>query len=280
MKYISVEDAYTEDFGVFSVLAFPQRWSNGSIYRMPENGRPDSGFMYITDCENTMLQNGKEIKAGIGQIVYLPMGAKYEARFCAKCNSCGKKENITNYLLNFVLKNADGETLNLSQDIRVITPKDSGKIGEMFRNICENGVYSPINIKTLAYSVIAEISKQTREDTGKFGKNRTVFKAAEYISEHCLKEEIKVSEISDICHVSQSTLRRMFISEFGKSPKDYINGLRISRAKQLLESGDLSVAEIACLCGFEDASYFSRFFKKHTGKKPAELQKSNRRPGF
>lgn len=270
MKYISLEDAYTEDFGIFSVLAFPQRWNDGSVYRMPEKGRPDSGFMFITDCKNTMLQSGKKIEASVGQIVYLPMGAKYEARFCAKCNSRGKKGNVTNYLLNFVLRDFNGELLNLSEDIRVITPKDSGKLAEMFRSICENGIYSPINIKTLAYSIIGEISRQTRESVGETGKNRTFFKAAEYIGEHCLKREIKVSELAEICHVSQATLRRIFLSESGMPPKDYINSLRLERAKTLLRGGVSEVCEVAEMCGFDDPSYFSRFFKKHTGMTPGE----------
>lgn len=270
MRYISVEDAYTEDFGLFSVLAFPQRWNDGSVYKMPEKGRPDSGFMYITDCENTMLSGGREIKGGIGQIVYLPMGARYEARFFAKCNSGGKKGNVTNYLLNFVLKDSDGETVNLSEDIRVITPKDSGKFGEMFRSICENGTYSPINIKTLAYSIIGEISKQTRESVEDFGKNRTFFKAAEYIGEHCFRDEIKVSELAELCHVSEATLRRIFLAETGMPPKDYISSLRLERAKMLLRGGAVEVCEAAQLCGFDDPSYFSRFFKKHTGITPGE----------
>ena len=85
MKYISLENALSEDFGIFSVVAFPQKWNDQSVYRMPDKGRPDNGFMYITDCENIMTSGTKTVKAGVGQIVYLPMGAKYEAQFFAKC---------------------------------------------------------------------------------------------------------------------------------------------------------------------------------------------------
>ena len=275
MKYISVEEAYTEDFGLFSVLAFPQRWNDLAVYKMPESGRPDSGFMLVTDCSITMISGERTVKAEVGQIVYLPMGAKYESRFSAKCNSDGNRGNITNYLLNFIPKNADGEVLNFSDEIRVITPKDSARLGTMFREICEkseNAAYPTSLLKSLAYSVIAEISRQTREAEYGFGKSKNVFAAADYIGRLCFRGDIKISEIAESCHVSEATLRRMFIAEFGIPPKDYINNLRISRARQLLESGDVSVAEVAYLCGFEDASYFSRFFKKQTGKKPMEIQ--------
>lgn len=276
MKYISVEEAYTEDYGLFSVLAFPQRWNDLAVYKMPEQGRKDCGFMLVTDCSITMVSGEKSINAEVGQIVYLPMGAKYESRFCAKCNSGDKKGNITDYLLNFIPRDADGEILNFSREIRVITPKDSAKLVEMFREICEkseNAMYPASRLKALAYSIIAEISRQIREADNGSGRSNTVFAAADYIASHLFKEEVRISDIAKICHVSEATLRRMFISEFALSPKDYINGLRITRARQLLESGDMSVAEVASLCGFDEASYFSRFFKKKTGKKPMEIQK-------
>ena len=271
MKYISLENALSEDFGIFSVVAFPQKWNDQSVYRMPDKGRPDNGFMYITDCENIMTSGTKTVKAGVGQIVYLPMGAKYEAQFFAKCNSNGKKGNTTNYLLNFIMKDADGEPLNFSDEIKVFTPNDTAKTGNMFRNICEGGIYSALSIKTFVYSIIDEISKLARENAGETGKNRIVYKAAEYIGEHCLKQEIMVSELANICHVSQATLRRMFISEFGISPRDYINSMRLDRAKLLLRNGGIEVCEVARLCGFDDPSYFSRFFKKHTGKSPGKF---------
>ncbi len=261
------------DYSIFSVLAFPQRWQNDAVYRMPESGRPDCGFMYITDCENTIIADGEEIKAQIGQIVYLPMYAVYEAHFTGSPNREGQSGHITNYLLNFTLKAADGEPLNLSDTIRVFTPSDSKKLRIMFGEICEksqNAVTPVAILKAEAYRIITEISKQIIDKNNSDGTASVLAKAMDYIGEHCLSGNISVSQLSKNLHVSESTLRRVFVSSLGMPPKDYINTLRLKRAILLIENGGIEICEVARLCGFEDSSYFSRFFKKHTGKTPTQ----------
>jgi len=56
----------------------------------------------------------------------------------------------------------------------------------------------------------------------------------------------------------------------GKTYKDYVVGLRMEYAKQLLQSGDLSVAEISMMVGYSSVSYFIRIFKEETGVTPAK----------
>jgi AraC-like DNA-binding protein len=49
--------------------------------------------------------------------------------------------------------------------------------------------------------------------------------------------------------------------------------MRLNFAKDYLSCGYYTVAEVAKKCGFEDASYFVRFFKKKTGCTPNEFKK-------
>ncbi len=68
-------------------------------------------------------------------------------------------------------------------------------------------------------------------------------------------------------------MRRLFCDQVGKTPHEYLSELRIKNAKRLLASrsvSNYSVTEIAVMVGFQDASYFSRIFKKHTGMSPGE----------
>ncbi|MBE6703710.1 MAG: helix-turn-helix transcriptional regulator [Ruminococcaceae bacterium] len=274
LKQISLEDAYSYDYSIFSVLAFPQRWQEGAVYRMPEKGRPDNGFMLITDCECVMTYKGKEIRSYPGQLLYLPMGARYDAYFTKSRNSVGESAHITNYLLNFTLKTSDGEPLTFSENIRVFTPSDGQKLSIMLDNICKdslNAAFSPSLLKAQAYGIITEISKQILEKSNSDGNSSVLSRAMDYIGEHCLSENVEISHLADIFHVSEATLRRIFVSGLGISPKDYINSLRLERAKLLLRNGGIEVCEVARLCGFDDPSYFSRFFKKHTGKTPGKF---------
>ncbi|MEW7289620.1 hybrid sensor histidine kinase/response regulator transcription factor [Aquimarina sp. 2304DJ70-9] len=54
------------------------------------------------------------------------------------------------------------------------------------------------------------------------------------------------------------------------TPKEFINSIRMQRASELLELGELSVSEISYKVGFKDPKYFSKNFKKHFNRTPTE----------
>lgn len=71
-------------------------------------------------------------------------------------------------------------------------------------------------------------------------------------------------------------LRKLFKKEVGCTPLEYMTNLRMKKAEMMLTAmwtKDYSVAEIARLCGFDDALYFSRVFKKHFGCSPSIFAK-------
>ena len=59
---------------------------------------------------------------------------------------------------------------------------------------------------------------------------------------------------------------------------EYITGVRLERAKNLLRGYDLKIKEIANNCGFIDSNYFCRIFKKHTDRSPSEYRRHCRSP--
>jgi len=81
--------------------------------------------------------------------------------------------------------------------------------------------------------------------------------------------------ISRICHeafISESTFRRLFTQQFGKSPIRYLSELRLHLAEELLLSTDMTVEQISMATGFRDPKYFCRFVKHHRGCTPTELR--------
>ena len=72
-------------------------------------------------------------------------------------------------------------------------------------------------------------------------------------------------------------LRKLFKKEMGVTPLEYMTNLRMKKAEVMLTTmwtNDYSVAEIGQLCGYEDALYFSRVFKKHFGCAPSAFAKN------
>jgi len=73
----------------------------------------------------------------------------------------------------------------------------------------------------------------------------------------------------------------MFQRELGISPWDYLNRLRIQRAKERLRESDDSIKVVARRVGFHDRAYFSRMFRKLAGLPPQAYRESwapNRAP--
>ncbi len=72
-------------------------------------------------------------------------------------------------------------------------------------------------------------------------------------------------------------LRKLFKKEMGMTPLEYMTNLRMKKAETMLSamwSKEWSVSEVAQMCGFEDALYFSRVFKKYYGCSPSNYAKT------
>jgi YesN/AraC family two-component response regulator len=70
-------------------------------------------------------------------------------------------------------------------------------------------------------------------------------------------------------------LENAFKSKKGSTVLLYIQQQRIEKAKSLIAATDASISEISLEVGYTDHSYFSRVFKKSTGKTPWEYRKEN-----
>jgi AraC-like DNA-binding protein len=92
-----------------------------------------------------------------------------------------------------------------------------------------------------------------------------------YMRSH-LSEPVTLDEIAEHAGVSKYHLSREFKLSTGATIFDSLNILRCKEARHLLSSG-ATVSEAAHACGFENLSYFSRTFKKYTGKLPSEYAK-------
>ncbi|WP_329534604.1 AraC family transcriptional regulator [Streptomyces sp. NBC_01450] len=63
----------------------------------------------------------------------------------------------------------------------------------------------------------------------------------------------------------------------GRSPKDYLLGIRLSRAKELLAATELPVAAVARRVGYDDPAYFSRLFTRRVGMAPVRFREQQGR---
>ena len=87
-------------------------------------------------------------------------------------------------------------------------------------------------------------------------------------------EPLSLESLANKYAVNKNYLSTRFHKEVGMTVTDYINLTRVRRSLKLLSSTSLSMQEIAERCGFSDANYYSRIFKKIHGTTPNEYRKS------
>lgn len=88
-----------------------------------------------------------------------------------------------------------------------------------------------------------------------------------YIEEN-YEKDITVAFLSQKFGYSAAHFSRKFKGFTGLSPIAYLNIFRLEKAYQMIKDSSLTISEISAKCGFTDANYFTRCFKKHFGTVP------------
>ncbi len=83
-------------------------------------------------------------------------------------------------------------------------------------------------------------------------------------------------ELARLCGFSKDHFVKIFKGALGSSPHQYYKKLTMDKSVFLLKNTTCNISEIADMCGFDDAFYFSRVFKKYFGVSPSEYRKTLR----
>ena len=121
-------------------------------------------------------------------------------------------------------------------------------------------------VTAIVYRIFGEIQQR---ESGNENQNPTVTKAKAWLEQSYWDPEATVTVLAEQLHISETYLRRVFQKELGVSPKQYLNNLRMERAKSLLNAGYDPVSSVAEKVGFRDAKNFATAFKKQFGYPPS-----------
>ena len=172
------------------------------------------------------------------------------------------------------------DTLKL-QNVYIIKAGQSREVEHLVTRICQYH-----NLKTpnhellcsgLMQSVLALLSNEAHNVDHPLGAPNAD-KISELVSRVKMVPNlsITVAECADFCNMSKAHFARIFKRTVGQSPVQFMLGIRIDRAKELLDFTDQSIADIAEASGFSDQNYFTRTFKKMTGMTPTQYRNAGR----
>lgn len=207
--------------------------------------------------------DGKRYTVKAGDVVYLSDKTAYSIYINGE---------YRHFTVNFELDAASD--LKEFDPITVFHTKSFKHMKNVFRELAETWKNKRTGYEMRAVAYVYElfselIAEKSLEKLNKNGCAR-VLPAKEYIDSNCEKT-MSISFLASLCKMSETNFRRAFLSAIGETPMRYRDKVLIGLAKDYLLSGFYTVAETAEKCGFDDPSYFGRFFKKHTGVSPGKF---------
>lgn len=118
--------------------------------------------------------------------------------------------------------------------------------------------------------LITEYADAVTVDTLK-ETNSEVKTICDFLEENYM-ESITLNKLSELTGLNKYYLLRSFTKQKGITPYGYLESIRISKAKKLLEQG-IAPIDVAIQTGFTDQSHFTNFFKKFIGLTPKQYMK-------
>ncbi|MBO9707488.1 MAG: helix-turn-helix transcriptional regulator [Caulobacter sp.] len=103
-----------------------------------------------------------------------------------------------------------------------------------------------------------------------------VRRALDYIEDHPGRA-LRLHELATVSGLSRFHFSRVFKEHLGQSPITYVERSRIARAKHMIREAQLPFAQIALAVGFADQSHFTRRFRWHEGRTPADFAREHAR---
>ncbi|MCM1054236.1 MAG: AraC family transcriptional regulator [Bacteroides sp.] len=222
-------------------------------------------LVYCTGGSGKFVFDGSELNYSQGDIVVIPPGISHMNN---------SDEGFTNIHINikdaaFPFKNplsvsddSDRHVLTSFNDAFYYFNSEIGNkqlIIEAFGNLIVN------------YVIAFQSTKPLRNVVGAIKS---------HIMQHCTDCDYELDKYLQTIPFSYDYLRKLFKSEVGMTPHNYLTGLRMQMAEKLLCSTcdiEQNISQIAYVCGFSEPLYFSRVFKKNFGCSPKHYAEKMRK---
>ena len=135
-------------------------------------------------------------------------------------------------------------------------------------------------MRWLAKSVLLTLARQCAqmnlEQSGQSKRDGLMWQFRNLVEEH-FRQHWRVADYADALNTSVSTLNRNCLDQHGQGAKHLIDARMLIEIKRRLIYTRESLDAVSWSLGFKDPSYFSRFFKKHTGTSPGAFRKEQYR---
>lgn len=235
----------------------------------------------VTKGHGTYYIDGKNYPIEAGDFIILNPGTYHKS--LATCSG----DFTTEYYIGFTdisVRGIEPNTLPLPDGKIIFHMKDMfrqeifrlcASMGKEFQT-CRPGRYFMLKayLIQMILLLLRDQQETVEEQNGCYfespNKKYVVKQMIHYFSEH-YSEKISLDQIARNMYLSTFYISKIFKSETGDTPINYLIELRMEKARELMENAPgLSIQNIASMVGYDDAYHFSKLFKKHFGVAPSK----------
>ncbi|MBQ8345072.1 MAG: helix-turn-helix transcriptional regulator [Clostridia bacterium] len=222
------------------------------------NGRMKHGLIYTVSGQMCyVFHTGEKTSLFVngGELVFIPKGCVYTGVYL--------EENTEIKIIQFDI--ASGVLPDdLSAPVKLEIP-DAGELVEaFFEPMKHHTSHHTFYYLSCFYRLLWQIDECRQYVPKKYKKLQP---ALSEMTEYSYQNQT-VSYYAELCNISEVSFRRLFREYTGMSPIEYRNDIRLTNARNKLQSGEYNVSEVAELCGFSNLSFFIRLYKKRYGYTP------------
>ena len=178
-----------------------------------------------------------------------------------------------NYEVNEALHLSEKEQSLLNNLVNLIENEIQERIDSHSQQVLVSNIELILSYSFRFYD--RQFNTRSAQNTDIVSKVETLLKNYYKTNELILSGQPTIEYLANGCHLSSNYLSDLLSKETGRSAKEHINDFLMDKAKNLLISSTDSVSDIAYSLGFNYPHYFSRIFKKKTGKTPQEYRQMN-----
>lgn len=161
---------------------------------------------------------------------------------------------------------------HLNQDIKLDTHLKgilNGEIKKLISVLPKGPLTDSFHSREKIENILNCILYEIIDNIGFKSQNPHIIKILKYIEAN-LSQNLTLSQISSHVNLTREYTANLFKKETGKTIIDYINERKMIIAKNIIDSGELCLKDVANSLGFENYSYFSKLFKKYYGIPPVK----------
>ena len=233
-----------------------------SVPEVPAAALPFVGFLFLTEGEVLAEADGVQYLCEAGHLLLIPENRAFSIRYYS---------DAVGYTGGFRpdLVSSPDLLVPLIEPVHQAFWFDEGAfVGELFNMLALS--FERADSDFIRKGLDLLLSRVRTRSKARVPAAVTVFLESVYSPGHPPKD---LAAYAAEAFVSPGHLNRMVRKSTGKSVGAWIDIARLGMAKKLLGDTETPISEIAAAVGLADPSYFSRFFKKHTGLSPIAFRK-------